>query len=308
MTDPGGAPRGESEPPRSRRGAGYVHRLHVEFIVLLAIITVVFAYLGWTWRPQSSGFPAIPQGLTVQVEGGVDVAAREVLTRTGDDSATLDLFLDAEPVGDLALWSERTWSVTIWNLDAGRVCTPGTYVDKEAAAVASGIHQTVTRTSQHRVVVHGSGFPAYSDGPQGRAAWIRLCWDAKAPVQLNGSYLAARFPPIAGYAPLTIGTPSADINATVARTLHPDAETSDFAIQSQPRPTSAGPDAWTWASQSSDQPIQLSAIDVSDTQHADYLTFLSGIAFGLAGAAVIALLGEFILPLHQRRQDREDRA
>jgi hypothetical protein len=126
-------------------------------------------------------------------------------------------------------------------------------------------------------------------------------------VQLNGSYLGARFPPVAGWAPLTIGTPAADINASVVRSLHPDAETRDFAIQSQPRPTSAGPESWVWALESSPAPIQLSAIDVSDTQHADYLTFLSGIAFGLAGAAVIALLGEFILPLHQRRQDREDR-
>ena len=294
MTDPGG---------------GYVRRLHVEFIVLLAIITVVFAYLGWNWRPQSSGFPAIPQGLTIQVPGS-NVIGREVLTRTGDDGAVLEVFIHADAVPENPNWNEDSWSVTIFGLGAGRVCTPRKFSDASTSAAYTAVllPQTVTRGAQGETVVESRDF-RLRVGPESLdAAYLRLCWDSDAPVQLNGSYLGARFPPLAGFAPLTLGTPTADTNATVARTLRPDAETHDFAIQSQPRPTSAAPDSWDWASQSSEQPIQLAAIDVSDTQHADYLTFLSGIAFGLAGAAAIALLGEFILPLHRRRQDREDRA
>src|SRR3954454_21243551 len=125
MTDPGGAPQGESDADaaRRRRGAGYARRLHLEFIGLLAVITVVFGYLGWTWRPQSSGFPAIPQGMTIHVDAP-SVVAREVLTRTADDGAVLELFLHGDTSTDVPTWSEHSWVVTIYHLGSGRLCPP----------------------------------------------------------------------------------------------------------------------------------------------------------------------------------------
>jgi hypothetical protein len=281
------------------------------------IICVVFGYLGWSWRPQSSGFPAIPQGLSFEIQRGSDGLASEVLTRTDEGGATLELLIHADSLPDDSgpgAWTEASWELTIFGLDPGHLCTPESYSD--GAYVAFIKPQTATRVKvpaaaagvfPDQTVVRGSGFPARLPGdPSATGAYLRLCWDFDAPVQLNGSYLSARFPPIVVIPGAAVGggESGADLNVSVARTLRPDAETADFAIQSQPRPTGAGPDSWEWAAQTSPETIQLSAIDVSDTQHAEYLTFLSGIALGLAGAAVIALLGEFILPLHQRREDR----
>jgi hypothetical protein len=136
-----------------------------------------------------------------------------------------------------------------------------------------------------------------------------LCvrWTSSGPVSLSGPYLSARFPPLSGISsaiPFT-GTPSAGdlAMAAVTRRLAPaGGNTADFAIQSDPQPTSSAPTSWSWTSDDTPQIIQVAATNSSDTQRENNDAFYSGVLFGVVGGALIALVTELVVPLHRRRR------
>jgi hypothetical protein len=51
-------------------------------------------------------------------------------------------------------------------------------------------------------------------------------------------------------------------------------------------------------------PLEVSAVNASETQHDTYRAFLSGILFGVAGGAAIALVQELVAPFRARRELR----
>jgi hypothetical protein len=83
----------------------------------LAVILVVPVGVGWLLRPQSSGFPQVPEDLSLAVTGGGFTAVGETLTATGADAAEPDVTLSGT-TGTLGCWI-----LTIGNLGAGRVCS-----------------------------------------------------------------------------------------------------------------------------------------------------------------------------------------
>ena len=79
--------------------------------------------------------------------------------------------------------------------------------------------------------------------------------------------------------------------------------TAECSLQAGSLPTSSDPMGWHWA-ESYDGPIQLTAINISESQHETYLGFLSGVIFGVAGGAFVSLLQEALSPIRRRKHGR----
>jgi hypothetical protein len=118
--------------------------------------------------------------------------------------------------------------------------------------------------------------------------FVRLCWSSDGPVNLNGSYLSAQFPDVDAH------SNSQDRYVEVPVTLLLSADggnTADYVIQSPSTPTTFSADSWQWSDQTTaSAPLRLTAVNTSASQHQTFKGFLSGIALGLAGGALIAIL------------------
>jgi hypothetical protein len=82
------------------------------------------------------------------------------------------------------------------------------------------------------------------------------------------------------------------------------ADTADYSIQSPVTPQKTNPTSWAWAQAASAQSIHLSAIDVTTSQYENHQAFLSGIALGIAGGALITILQELVAPFSRRKDER----
>jgi hypothetical protein len=115
-------------------------------------------------------------------------------------------------------------------------------------------------------------------------------------VATNGAYLTANFVPMTG--------DSFTVNLTRQMNLG-SGTTSEYSIQSVLQPASVIPGGWVWSPKTSSyDSIPLSAVDTSETQHDTYSAFLSGIIFGVAGGALVALIQELVAPFRARRELR----
>jgi hypothetical protein len=129
--------------------------------------------------------------------------------------------------------------------------------------------------------------------------YVQLCWPPGAgPVAENGAYLNARFPPLQVFAPKEGNGATRQLNVR-------SADSADFTIQSLQQPTSATSGGWQWSTNSlvASESLSFAAVNTSQTQHDTYDAFLSGIFFGVAGGALVALILALIAPL-AARQDR----
>jgi hypothetical protein len=257
-----------------------VHQFHLELVILLGLICVVLGLLGWWLRPPSTGFPDVPQGLSFSLAGGATgTGVDETLTRTSQGGATLDLEVD--PVVDPSPSDNATpWTLQVSGLGSGRVCSPGQRLVHTVMKVGSDTGQV---TVVHIVAVQGRG-----------QVIVSFCWSpgSAGPVALSGSYLSAQFPGFVG----------AGITSTY-RQFYPNAGNGeDFIIQSQPQPTYEDANTWIWNGGTQPaEPLGVAAFNVSNNQHDTYRGFLSGIALGVAGAALIGLVTELLLPWSRRR-------
>ena len=240
MVSGGEAPE-RSADPRVR----YREQVHVAMAMAMALVLICVALglIGWSLRPQSTGFPTVPAHIAIFVPRS-GITGGEILTRTESNGATLDVLAKgispagADPAGE--------WMVTIENLGAGRLCSPAVYRTPMSSGAVSQfkvLPQRVTHQG-NQTIVHGKG-----------DIYLRLCWSSDAPVSLDGSYLSARFPPIGtSLARVDPGTPSSDVDASVTRELRARAgSTANFTIQSLATPTSSTPAAWSWSGQNNTQ-------------------------------------------------------
>jgi hypothetical protein len=136
------------------------------------------------------------------------------------------------------------------------------------------------------IEIHGSG-----------NFYIELCWASGGPVQISGAYLSARFIPV---------LPSQFESLVLTRQLNlGEGTTADYSIQSAVQPSDPYTGGWQWAVRPlASAPLEVSAVNASETQHDTYRAFLSGILFGVAGGAAIALVQEFVAPFRARRELR----
>jgi hypothetical protein len=294
-----------SAPPQEESRPGYLSQIHLEWTVLLVVILVVLVYVGWSLRPQSSGFSQLDGGLYLTVQAPGVGAVTETLTRTPANGAQLAVR------ADLAGSSQR-WTVS-GSFGTGSICTPA-HIDTAPAGALSTrtlpgsvtpFSPTSPYTVRHQPVApigaaRPTDFTSVTSG--GSVLYVRICWSPNAPdapVKLNGSYLSALFPtndPDQQAPPVTV-TGNLVANA---------GNTANFAIQSQTSAATAGSssDAWSWTLSSLRAPIHLTAVDTGAQQDDQFHAFLAGIVLGIAGGALIAILQELVAPFNRRRDER----
>lgn len=289
MTDDGGNASPAPAP-------SYLSQLHLELIVALVAICAGLGVAGWLLRPQSGGFPSVPENIFLDVSGYKVDGVTETLTRTAGNGSVLDVegdtsALSVPPKAGWEVTISRTGAGTAW-LDGGRLCPPAQVTESDSArAVASVVlaRQRVT----HSASSVGSGIDFNTNIQSTGLIYVRVCWASGGPVRLNGAYLSAEFPS-ANYG-----------SVPVDMTLFPAAgDTADFAFQSQLTPTISTPSSWEWPSVSPTSGLRVSVVNASLTQHESYLSFLSGVVFGIAGGALVTLLQELLTPLSRRRDAR----
>jgi hypothetical protein len=216
--------------------------------------------------------------------------ASEVLHRTADNGAVLDITVG--PPGPMG-----AWTMDIDNPNGAQLCTPSDLPDEPSLGLA--LSGPPTPLAPQRLTPFGtrSGGPSDQIKSQG-PLYVSLCWSSQGPVSLNGSYLNAQFPQ------LDVNSHDRFLAVPMTNELYPnDGDTADFVIQSPATPTSTSADSWRWtaSSASADSLLRLSAVNTSTSQHQTFQGFLSGVAFGLAGGALIAILLELVGPISRAR-------
>jgi hypothetical protein len=186
--------------------------------------------------------------------------------------------------------------VFFYNLDPGyQLCSPPATPAPYPGVAAQRLppqhlcHPKIATTTPGFVdpaVVSGSG-PMY----------IELCWVEGGPVQTNGAYLSARFFPIQGNTLQPV---------SLTRQLNVGAgTTSDYSVQSVVLPSSDYITGWQWSQHPpANTALGVSAVNTTQTQHDSYQAFLSGIVFGVAGGALVALIQELVAPFRSRKELR----
>lgn len=152
------------------------------------------------------------------------------------------------------------------------------------------------------------GIPANALAPLGE---VNLCWRRNAPLKSDGEFVTAALPGISennkrviALIPHYSGRKS---TLAVTQNLYfqnplqsAQPITSEYSLQAGSLPTRTDPFGWHWSGNSGTL-IQLTALNILDSQHAAYLGFISGVMFGIAGGAFVALLQETLEPIRRRR-------
>jgi hypothetical protein len=134
--------------------------------------------------------------------------------------------------------------------------------------------------------------------------YVQLCWPpAAGPAAVNGSYLNAWFPPLSVFAAREGPGVTRQLNLGPS---NGSSNTADYTVQSLELPTSVTSGGWQWRPGSittASEPLGFAAVNTSQTQHATYEAFLSGIVFGVAGGAFIGLILALIAPFASREDE-----
>ncbi len=315
----GEAPAGSSDgkpPPRHR----YWQQVHIVFVVAMAAVVAALSVLGVVWLPQAGAYPTVPEGLTVSVYGNnVKNQVIETLEQTQGGGSVLEVAEDVPAL--LPTTPGENWTVIVEDLEAGsgRVCQPPGDLDPSiGGAGASGTPPTTVSLGGAfggAVDIFEVGGVGIVSGPytivtgRGRVM-VSFCWGSGGLDQLAGSYLSAFLPPAPSDG--LDAPPGVPAIKSISRfVLVPDgSDAADYTVQAAYAPLSTsllGEPAWEWPPSTILSPIRVTASNATTSQHEVYFSFLSGIAFGVAGGAAIAILQELLDPLSHRR-DRRHRA
>jgi len=140
---------------------------------------------------------------------------------------------------------------------------------------------------------------------------VNLCWSRGAPLRFDGEYATAALPAvIQNFRRLTALIPhysshksALDVTQSLyfqnpLQSVQP--VTGAYSLQAGSLPTRTDPFGWHWSGNQGGL-IQLTALDILNSQHAAYFGFISGVIFGVAGGAFVALLQEILGPIRRRR-------
>jgi hypothetical protein len=271
----------------------YVSRLHLVLVVILALLTVGLALVGWSLRPASGGYSPVPIGMELSLTASPQARTLlESVTPSGEDGAMLTIVATSGDLPDVV--TEGPWTLLVTDLGSGVPCAPsyGTVDYKR-------VHIERPHFQRHFTLRIGASVSHVARITGNGPFFIRLCWPSKGPAALNGAYLSSRIPP------LYVDMPKEPV---VTRQIHLGSfDTADFTIDSLPQPTNASPNAWQWtapAKLASPQALAFAAVNSSETQHETYKAFLSGIFFGIAGGALVSLIAELVAPFRSRQERR----
>jgi hypothetical protein len=263
-------------------------RVDLGFINLLAlcVLTIAFLVLGFSFRPSASEPAQIPNSpmLTIHFSGSTplrDISVYSYLVQTASSQAKLIVSVTS------TFKPEQT--ATSWTMDiqdfTGYFCTPKHY---QASLVPLGPYDyQVSRTSP---IPTGAGEPFLV---------VSLCWNDSPPLTISGSYFSAALPPI--LAPSQGGTLTRGLDLL-------GTSLSAYTPVGGIPPTKVTPQTWAWTSALSDNfesqanaeiPVIGSSIPgiARDNRNA----FYSGIFFGIAGGASVAMVSAFLDVVDKRK-------
>lgn len=254
--------------------------------------------LGWSIRPASGGFSAVPADLQLFVPTAAPALAfTETISPASGGGAVLTLEGTPE-ITDVV--PTHPFTLVVNNLGGGRLCTPSVLTKDQLGLTFHLPPQHAGKSAGLDYVAPG-GRPITISGR--RYFFVRLCWPTSGPVALHGAYLSARFPPTEVF-----GATNDAQNVARQLTLGTsDATTADFNIQSLPQPSSSTDREWIWAARKSQvlpEALAFTAVNTSETQHDSYDAFISGIFFGVAGGALVSLVAELVAPFRPRQERR----
>ncbi|HXW80171.1 MAG TPA: hypothetical protein VEJ84_11775 [Acidimicrobiales bacterium] len=318
----------------------YWQQVHIEFVVAMVAVAAGLSVLGVIWLPQAGAYPSVPGDLTLSVYGtGLQGPVVETLEETHKGGTILQVAEDwSFGAAGIPNFDRDYWAVTVGNLGNGRVCQPHTSdpVFPAQAGVPDPVPTTQVIRPQPSTAAQGSlsgdimsigepfgGFEFEGEGAGDYTSvtghgplLVWLCWPSGGLVSRAGAYFSAYLPPSVANAlsaanygvnnPVT--PPGPAINNIARMMLTPDLDdTADFTIQAESAPTNTwfnGFPAWRWSPSTISSPIRVSIASTAESQHEVYYSFLSGIAFGIAGGAAVAIVQELLDPLSRRRDRR----
>lgn len=313
--------------------AGYLADVHLPLVVVLVVLTAGLGALGFGLRPGTDEPPSVPSS-RVQLyvfqrsSSGQSVWPAEISvdeTLLQKTPSVVELQLDL--FGSFLASGEVYWHLLTGTSGSQPYACPDPYhylgktygnplVLQNGGLTIMGHDATsavITNLVGHQVATASDilGLEGQSAGnvlpntiePLGL---INLCWNRNAPLAFDGEYASASIPTVSPHfaggpdfpfhlaASLYFENPSQDVRPIAA----------EYSLQAGSLPTSTDQLGWHWSDDPAGQ-IQLTALSIPQSQHETYLGFVSGVMFGIAGGAFVALLQELLTPLRRNRSRRQ---
>jgi hypothetical protein len=306
-----------------------MRKLRLPLIVILLGCTVGFGLGGYLLRPSDAGPPSVPNAPSITFTSlspePSEVIVQESLGRNADNSEELDVNLYSVNLSINGINGGNIgWSVDVQQFNGYNCRLAGEQQLTDVTPITPLKHVRGDEWT-------ASGSALLSD-IQTFAA-ISMCWHHGGPAATSGAFLSVNVPqamlgPAPGLQALTVtrslclrGLSLDEYAMQVGRP--PDAITPDpqCGVAAGGSETSAPPPlTWTWTDQvdathlAQDDlvqkpyvsPLPLQAARFSDLQRDNHNAFLSGVLFGIAGAALIGVITELIGPMGRWRRAADE--
>ncbi len=320
---PSGTPEQAESSARS-----YLDDVHVPLLSVLVVLSVIIGAIGFAIRPGADQPPVVPTtdfylSLIQQSRDGTPSPRRELVEETMEQQDPSTVLVQLDIFAVFAATGPVSW--TLLESDAS---SPGPYSCPDPAtylgtAVPDPVDfsgsrptiggQAVTRAELGNFTGHiarkSSSFGLYGTAPGVvRAgalvpvAELDLCWTTDRPMAFDGQFASASLPGIQYGAGLSMAR---NLYFDNPQENHQDI-TAQYSLQAGTPPTSTSPYGWHWTASKDGDPVQLTAMSIPESQNSEYLGFVSGVLFGVAGGALVLILQELLEPIRIRRRTQRE--
>jgi hypothetical protein len=255
-------------------------------VVVLAVATVVFTWIGFAFRPSGASPASLP-------------SAPQLSIAVPPNPSKLKLLSFLKPMQH---------GITTLVVDASGTFPNHPRTIKTIIEIAgfSGFMCSGNRSTTKSGPISGTKgeYLVSAVGREPDFLFVEFCWNTNAPFRSNGAYISAVLPRILG---------GLDQRGTLSRTLTlPGTSLSDYTLDGTVAPTEETLRSWVWTSSlnqgfdsqaSSGLPVVASSIPA--LQRESNNGFYSGIFFGVAGGAALALVPAIFDILGKRKNTVE---
>jgi hypothetical protein len=314
---------------------GYLAGLHLPLVVVLFLLCVILGALGFGLRPGTDKPPPVSSSRiqlyvyqkkspTARDIGPVRVSVDETLVQK--TASTVQVQLDL--FGSFSTRGQVRWDLLTGTSQSQPYSCPDPYsylgtANSDPVAIQNGRLTIGGRAATPAVIANFTGrhvtkaasdtlglagqapgeIPANVLAPLGE---INLCWIRNAPLAFDGEYATAALPTVSAY---PYGNARFTFNATRSLYFENPLQsaqpiTAEYSLQAGSLPARTDPFGWHWSDNQGGL-IQLTALNIPQSQHETYLGFISGVIFGVAGGAFVSLLQETLAPLRRPRTPPE---
>lgn len=316
----------------------YLAELHLPLIVIITILAVVVGAIGFALRPGTDKPPVVAApAITIYVSqqrsagssatGPSQVHVDEIMMQENSSTVLLQLNLFATfPAAGTAQWQILTGETSsqpyscpdpynylgtaepdpVGAAQNGQPAIAGQSVTQ--AQIGNFVGHISTQTASNVLGLYGESPVTPQANSLTPLAEINLCWKNDLPMAFDGEFASASLPAI-NLASETSG-PTGPLYLTRALYFenykeNPQPITAEYSLQAGTLPTSTDQYGWHWTSGQDGGLLQVTAIDLSVSQHEAYLGFISGVLLGVVGGAVVLVIQELLDPVRIRRRGRK---